>query len=81
MELTARNKGDQRGEIWAKKRLFFCTPDMLNVDLKRGKCPSERYTSLSLSLSLSLSVYIYNIYIYIYISISLSLSLFLFRSL
>ncbi|GFH17826.1 helicase ATP-binding domain-containing protein, partial [Haematococcus lacustris] len=29
----------KRAEVWAAKRVFFCTPDILNNDLRTGKCP------------------------------------------
>lgn len=41
VEMTANMKA-QRHELWASKRLFFCTPDLFKNDLDTGKCPSSR---------------------------------------
>lgn len=38
MELTASGKAN-RGELWASRRLFFCTPDILKNDIATAICP------------------------------------------
>jgi ERCC4-related helicase len=41
VSLTGKVNPDKRGEIWIKKRLFFCTPHVVVSDLLDGKCPGK----------------------------------------
>lgn len=41
MELVANNP-EKRCEQWQSKRIFFCTPQILDNDIARGACPCSR---------------------------------------
>ncbi|KAG0272880.1 hypothetical protein BGZ95_011331 [Linnemannia exigua] len=40
MELTGQHNPALREQAWKEKRVFFCTPQILNNDLKSGLCPA-----------------------------------------
>ncbi|KAF8948422.1 hypothetical protein BGZ47_005004 [Haplosporangium gracile] len=40
VELTGQNNPTLRQQVWKEKRVFFCTPQILNNDLKSGLCPA-----------------------------------------
>ncbi|KAK3844377.1 MAG: hypothetical protein J3R72DRAFT_77715 [Linnemannia gamsii] len=40
MELTGQHNPTLREQAWKEKRVFFCTPQILNNDLKSGLCPA-----------------------------------------
>ncbi|ORX58999.1 P-loop containing nucleoside triphosphate hydrolase protein [Hesseltinella vesiculosa] len=40
--MTGTVQKDKRRQIWANHRVFFCTPQVVDNDLKSGLCPSER---------------------------------------
>jgi ERCC4-related helicase len=39
--LTGKVDPNKRAAIWAKKRVFFCTPHVVASDLADGKCPGK----------------------------------------
>jgi len=39
-ELTGQIQSDKRPAIWASKRVFFLTPQIMQRDLERGVCPA-----------------------------------------
>ena len=41
VELTGQNNPALRQQVWKEKRVFFCTPQILNNDLKSGLCPAK----------------------------------------
>jgi ERCC4-related helicase len=43
VEMTSNTgKAGDRAGVWASRRLFFCTPNILQNDLRTGKCPEKR---------------------------------------
>lgn len=38
-EMTGKVGPEQRKEIWSKKRVFFCTPQVLEKDMTKGILP------------------------------------------
>ncbi|KAF9943586.1 hypothetical protein BGZ70_005740, partial [Mortierella alpina] len=41
VELTGHQNADMRKDMWTRKRVVFCTPQVLQNDLKSGICPAE----------------------------------------
>ncbi|KAF9280938.1 hypothetical protein BGZ68_006936 [Mortierella alpina] len=41
VELTGHQNADLRKDMWIRKRVIFCTPQVLQNDLKSGICPAE----------------------------------------
>ncbi|KAF9911565.1 hypothetical protein EC991_003029 [Linnemannia zychae] len=41
IELTGQHNPALREQAWKDKRVFFCTPQILNNDLKSGLCPAR----------------------------------------
>ncbi|KAG0344141.1 hypothetical protein BG004_004704 [Podila humilis] len=41
VELTGAQAADQRIAHWKEKRLIFCTPQVINNDIKTGICPMQ----------------------------------------
>ncbi|KAF9117969.1 3'-5' DNA helicase, partial [Mortierella sp. 14UC] len=41
MELTGQHSPALREQAWKEKQVFFCTPQILNNDLKSGLCPAR----------------------------------------
>ncbi|KAF9332432.1 3'-5' DNA helicase [Linnemannia elongata] len=41
VELTGQSNPALRQQVWKDKRVFFCTPQILNNDLKSGLCPAK----------------------------------------
>ncbi|KAI1315684.1 hypothetical protein EDD11_000458 [Mortierella claussenii] len=41
VELTGQQNAGSRAEMWRKKRVIFCTPQVLQNDLKSNICPAE----------------------------------------
>ncbi|KAF9987996.1 hypothetical protein BGZ75_010190 [Mortierella antarctica] len=41
VELTGHQNADVRKDMWIRKRVVFCTPQVLQNDLKSGICPAE----------------------------------------
>ncbi len=42
VELQASNAPERRQAQWEAHRVFFCTPQILENDIKRGICPEEQ---------------------------------------
>lgn len=37
VEMTAKQRPEVRKELWAKKRVFFCTPQIVENDIAKGE--------------------------------------------
>lgn len=46
VEMTGNNNPTLREQAWKEKRVFFCTPQILNNDLKSGLCPAAELVCL-----------------------------------
>ncbi|KAF9934538.1 3'-5' DNA helicase [Linnemannia zychae] len=46
IELTGQHNPTLREQAWKEKRVFFCTPQILNNDLKSGLCPAAELVCL-----------------------------------
>ncbi|KAG0203440.1 hypothetical protein BGX28_004267 [Mortierella sp. GBA30] len=46
IELTGQQNADLRKEMWIRKRVVFCTPQVLQNDLISGICPAEAIVCL-----------------------------------
>ncbi|KAF9360483.1 hypothetical protein BGX26_009173 [Mortierella sp. AD094] len=41
VEMTGQQNSELRREMWAKKRVIYCTPQVLQNDINSGICPAE----------------------------------------
>ncbi|KAG0017618.1 hypothetical protein BGZ80_008111 [Entomortierella chlamydospora] len=41
VEMTGQQNSDLRREMWTKKRVIYCTPQVLQNDINSGICPAE----------------------------------------
>ncbi|KAG0323600.1 hypothetical protein BGZ99_002696 [Dissophora globulifera] len=46
IEMTGQQQAELRRELWLQKRVVFCTPQILQNDLKSGSCPAEAIVCL-----------------------------------